>query len=224
MTRVWESRGLAMAAMRRDVWANDRRSLWQTSQSAHWWSASRNSQVPESRRAKRVVRGCAGTRPSAMGRSSSVGSCSRDRQNWPGGDGAGAAGPLAGFGDAIRGRRASLEARLGIQGTGCAPLGLGCRAGTAATACYRCSARYKSNAGGESWCRARRWSRISAPRKDAVIHSMAWLAGVPPEGRGRLRPIGAILRRLRSADGVGNFRSRRQVLLRSRADSTLSLP
>jgi hypothetical protein len=42
---------------------------------------------------------------------------------------------------------------------------------------------------------------------------MARLAGISSEGRGRLRPIGAILRRLSREKAIGNFRSRRRVLL-----------
>ncbi|EAQ85539.1 hypothetical protein CHGG_09553 [Chaetomium globosum CBS 148.51] len=107
MTRVWYSSGLAMAARRRDVRARHKRLSWQASQSAHWWPASRNSHVPESRRAKRVVNGGAGTKASAMGRSSSVGRRSRDWQSWLGGSGTGAAGPPRETGDVIGGGQES---------------------------------------------------------------------------------------------------------------------
>jgi hypothetical protein len=100
-----------MAAMRREVWANDNRLLWQASQSAHWWSASRNSHVPEGRRAKRVVSGRAGTKFSATGRSSSVGSRSKDRHSRFGG--AGVSGH--GFGDGIGGGDESSLLASGVD-------------------------------------------------------------------------------------------------------------
>lgn len=84
--------------MRCEVWAKASRLLWLVSQSAHWWAASRNSQVPDGRRAKRVVKGRAGTRPSAMGCSSSFGSRCNDRQKSVGGADASGGGPLADVG------------------------------------------------------------------------------------------------------------------------------
>jgi len=71
------------------------------------------------------------------------------------------------------------------------------------------------------YCGSRRRSRIRAGCKDVVIHRMA---GISPEGRGRLRPIGAIVRRLSRAEAVGNFRSRRAALLLSRAAWTRPSP
>jgi len=111
-TSVWYSNGVAMAAMRRQVVANARRSLWPTSQSVHWWSTSRNSHVPVDRRANRVVNGGLGTKKAAMGYKSSVGSCSNEKCWGVGVDhdgGAGAAGtgngvPTTADGEAIQAR------------------------------------------------------------------------------------------------------------------------